>query len=53
MDAREPLRLTPMERLIDDLLRFENFERYSAQSAATGANDPAPLPERPALAVYA
>lgn len=46
----EPLQLTPLERYINDLLRFENHERYTAQSAATGVNDPAPAPNRPALA---
>ena len=45
----EPMHLTPMERLHDDLLRFENRDRYLAQSAATRVNDPAPPPPRPPL----
>ncbi|WP_163842503.1 hypothetical protein [Pseudoxanthomonas sacheonensis] len=31
----DPLRLTPLERYADDVLRFENRERYIAQSAST------------------
>lgn len=31
----DPLHLTPMERWADEVMRFENFERYSAQSKAT------------------
>lgn len=45
----DPLRLTPQERLYDDLLRFENRERYLAQSAATFDNARAPIPPRAAL----
>lgn len=29
----DPLQLTPLERHVDSLLRFENFERYRTQSA--------------------
>jgi hypothetical protein len=29
----EPLQLTVLERWADDVLRFENFERYRTQSA--------------------
>lgn len=45
----EPMELTPLEQMADAMLLFENFERYCAQSAATGVNAPAPLPPRPAL----
>lgn len=31
----DPLHLTVLERWADDVLRFENFERYSAQSSNT------------------
>lgn len=31
----DPLRMTVLERWADDVLRFENFERYSAQSSNT------------------
>lgn len=43
----EPLHLTPLERYADDLIRFENFERYVAQSAATRVNLVGTLPARP------
>ena len=33
----------------EELLRFENFERSVAQSAATRDNQVAPLPPRPRL----
>ncbi|XTQ92601.1 hypothetical protein ACQR5W_11820 [Xanthomonas sacchari] len=42
----DPLHLTPLERYADDLLRFENFERYSQQSAHTKAEMVASLPKR-------
>lgn len=44
--------LTIEEKFADALLRFENFERYVAQSAATGCNDPAPLPPRPRIHTF-
>lgn len=44
--SAEPLHLTPLERHVDDLLRFENFERYSAQSAGTAVNLIGTLPAR-------
>lgn len=47
---RAPERLTDLERHYDEIQRFENRDRYVAQSAATGVNDRAPLPSRPALA---
>ena len=42
----DPLRLTVLERWTDDVLRFENFERYSAQSARTSTNVLGTLPAR-------
>lgn len=41
--------LTPLEAHADALLRFENFERYVAQSAATRDGVIAELPERETL----
>jgi hypothetical protein len=43
--------LTPLERNVDDLLRFENFDLYRAQSAATVAGHPAPFPQRAPLSL--
>ena len=40
--------LTDMERVIDFGLALENRDRYIAQSVATTANNPAPLPPRAA-----
>lgn len=37
------------DRAADAMLSLENRERYLAQSAATVAGHPAPLPERAAL----
>lgn len=42
----DPLHLTPLEQHVDDLLRFENWERYSHQSAETKAAMVASLPRR-------
>ncbi|WP_017907540.1 hypothetical protein [Xanthomonas sp. SHU 199] len=42
----DPLHLTPLEQHVDDLLRFENWERYSQQSAETKAAMVAILPRR-------
>lgn len=42
----DPLHLTPLERYADDLIRFENWERYSQQSAETKAAMVASLPDR-------
>ncbi|WP_440984951.1 hypothetical protein ACQHIH_16195 [Xanthomonas sontii] len=42
----DPLHLTPLEQHVDDLLRFENWERYSQQSAETKAAMLAILPRR-------
>lgn len=39
------------DALFDALLRFENHKRYQAQSAATVAGRPAPLPERAPLSL--
>ena len=44
--SAEPLRLTPLEQHVDTLLRFENFERYSAQSARTSVALLGTLPAR-------
>lgn len=44
--SAEPLRLTPLEQHVDTLLRFENFERYSAQSARTSVALLGTLPPR-------
>lgn len=48
-DPREPMTLTPAERDFDELLRFENAERYFAQSAATRDGEVAELPPRAEL----
>ena len=45
----EPMQLTPAEQLHDDLLRFENRDRYVLQSQRTRVNDPAPPPPRAPL----
>lgn len=37
------------ERNLDDLLRFENRDRYIAQSRATRDGHPAPIPPRKEL----
>lgn len=42
----DPIRLTPMERHVDDLMRFENRDRYVAQSKATQVNLVGTLPAR-------
>lgn len=42
----EPNVLTPAERNWDEVLRFENRERYVQQSAATVAGQRAELPPR-------
>ena len=42
----DPLHLTVLERWADDVLRFENFERYSAQSARTSVALLGTLPAR-------
>lgn len=42
----DPLHLTPLERFADDLMRFENRDRYVAQSKATQANLAGTLPAR-------
>jgi len=42
----DPIRMTVLERWADDVLRFENFERYSAQSSATACNVLGTLPAR-------
>lgn len=52
-DAREPLRLTPREIAADELLSLENRQRYQAQSAATLAGRPAPIPPRTRAERYA
>jgi hypothetical protein len=44
--VNEPLHLTPLERYADDLMRFENWERYTQQSAATKTARAAQLPPR-------
>lgn len=48
----DPLRLTVLERWTDDVLRFENFERYSAQSASTKVALLGTLPARDPLEQY-
>ena len=50
--SAEPLRLTPLEQHVDTLLRFENFERYSAQSASTKVALLGTLPARVPLEQY-
>lgn len=42
----EPLHLTPLERHTDDLMRFENWERYSQQSSKTRNAQVGQLPPR-------
>lgn len=50
--SADPTHLTDLERYCDDLLRFDNRDRYVAQSAATTDNHAAPLPPRaPALPI--
>lgn len=48
-ELREPAQLTPAERHVDALLRFENFERYTAQSKQCCHGDAAPPPARTPL----
>lgn len=42
--------LPPLDRVADEMLRFDNRERYIRQHAATEAGKPAPLPPRLSLA---
>jgi len=42
----EPLHLTPLEQQVDDLMRFENWERYSQQSSKTRNAQVGQLPPR-------
>ncbi len=45
----DPLQLTPLERLYDDIQRFANRDRYCAQSANTRDGAPGQLPVRQPL----
>jgi hypothetical protein len=51
--AGEPNSLTPEELRHDELLRFENRERYCAQSAASHDGHVAELPARSQLRLTA
>lgn len=44
--------LTPLERYADELVRWENLERYTAQSRDTKDGERAELPERPKLEAF-
>lgn len=44
--------LTPAERHVDELLRYENWERYTQQSARTVDGERAELPERAKLEAF-
>ena len=48
-ELREPAQLTPAERHVDALLRFENVQRYTAQSKQCRHGDAAPPPARTPL----
>lgn len=42
----DPAALSPLERYADELVRFDNRDRYVQQSKHTQVNAPAPLPAR-------
>ena len=44
--------LTPAERHVDELLRYENWERYTQQPARTVDGERAELPERARLEAF-
>lgn len=48
-----PDTMTLIERHVDELLRYENLERYMAQSEATKDGERGELPERPRLEAFA